>query len=354
MPNPNAIDFAPQHGPRPLPLFLALLRSETAAEPQRQARALAGLRAFQDAPRLRPQRPLPARRRQGRARLRGAGPEDGRQVLFVPSLINPPAILDLSRETSLVRWLAARGHRCWLLDWGTPGRGDRAMDMTAHVERILIPLIARLPTPPVLVGYCLGGTLALAAAARTKVAGLATIAAPWHFSGYGEATGAMRTQWAATQAVADALGLVPMEALQAGFWQIDPARTVDKYAAFADLDPRSAAAQAFIRLEDWANAGPPLPYAFGRELFEAMVGEDRPGRGLWRVGGANVTLGQIDCPTVEFVSSTDRIVPAATAAGLPDRRISAAGHVGMVVGRRAMGDLWSPLADWIEALPRHT
>ena len=34
---------APQHGPRPLPLFLEMLRSETAASPERRQAALAGL-----------------------------------------------------------------------------------------------------------------------------------------------------------------------------------------------------------------------------------------------------------------------------------------------------------------------
>ena len=34
---------APQHGPRPLPLFIEMLRSETAASPERRAAALADL-----------------------------------------------------------------------------------------------------------------------------------------------------------------------------------------------------------------------------------------------------------------------------------------------------------------------
>jgi polyhydroxyalkanoate synthase len=56
------------------------------------------------------------------------------------------------------------------------------------------------------------------------------------------------------------------------------------------------------------------------------------------------------CPAVEFVSRTDRIVPAATAAGLADRRDLAAGHVGMVVGGGARTVLWEPLAAWLTAV----
>ncbi|WP_294204248.1 alpha/beta fold hydrolase [uncultured Sphingomonas sp.] len=345
------MDFASQHGPRPLPLFLAMLRSAAAENPDLVQRAMEGLRLFQAAKRERPMRALPVRRRRGRVALRDAGGE-GRPVLFIPSLINPPSILDLSRDRSLIRWMRGQGFHVWLVDWGTPSAKDRDIGVAGHVERFLLPLIACLPQPPVLIGYCLGGTLAMAAAARTRVAGLAAIAAPWHFTGYGEAArAAMAAQWAAIKPTSELLGMVPMEALQAGFWRLDPGRTIAKYAAFADLEPGSEDARRFIRLEDWANQGAPLPHAFGLELFEELIAQDRPGQGQWRVAGDLVTPSQCDAPSVEFVATADRIVPAATAIGLSDRRAGGTGHVGMVVGGRAQEQLWQPLADWITALP---
>src|SRR3546814_13425378 len=57
--------------------------------------------------------------------------------------------------------------------------------------------------------------------------------------------------------VCERLGYVPMEVLQSGFWALDPARTIRKYAAFADLPEKSDEAQGFVRLEDWANEGAP-------------------------------------------------------------------------------------------------
>ena len=345
----TVFDDAPQHGPRPLPLFLSVLRSETAASPERMARALAGLRAYQAAPREKRPDPKPAIHRAGRVSLRDYGGE-GRPVVFVPSLINPPDILDHSPESSLVQWIAAQGFHAWLIDWGSPGSEDRDLDLAAHVERLLVPLLRALPEPPVLIGYCLGGTLALGAAAITPTAGVATIAAPWHFKGYGEGRPALAETWAAVQRAATMLGLLPMEVLQAGFWQLDPTRTIAKYEMFADLAPDSDAARAFVRLEDWANAGPPLPYAAAASLFEDCIANDLPGTGEWMIAGTPVDPLALACPTVEFVSLTDRIVPAATAIGLADRRDLGAGHVGMVVGRRARAQLWEPLANWITAL----
>ncbi len=339
-----------QHGPRPLPLFLEMLRSETAGDGGRMTHALAGLRAYQVADREAPMPVMPARHRTGRAVLRDYGGA-GRPVVFVPSLINPPGILDLSAETSLLRWIATQGAHAWLVDWGTPGPADRDADLADHVEHLLVPLLRHLAAPPVLVGYCLGGTLALATAARTPVAGVATIAAPWHFAGYGhESRKRLAAVWAAAAPVSAALGVLPVEVLQAGFWKLDPARTIAKYEAFAGMEANGPAARAFVRLEDWANSGAPLPHAAARSLFEDWIAEDRPGRGLWHVGDAFVDPATLGCPAIEFVSLTDRIVPAATAAGLAARRDLGLGHVGMIVGGRARAMLWKPLAAWIAAI----
>ena len=332
-----------------------MLRRETATLPERRAAALAGLRAYQEAPRGKPRRLAPVAYRKGRARLRDSGAKGctGRQVILIPSLINPPFILDLSPDTSLARWLASRGFRPLLLDWGTPSPKARDMDVTAHVEQLLLPLIAKLPEPPVLAGYCLGGTIALAAACAVPVAGLAMIAAPWHFGGFGSAARTdIEDLWRTAQPVCERLGLVPMEVLQSGFWRLDPARTIAKYIAYAGLEPGSAAAASFVALEDWANAGAPLTYAAGRQLFEDFIGGDIPGRGAWRVGGATADPAHLSCPAIDFVSLSDRIVPAASAADLPDRHDVAAGHVGMIVGSRRRAELWEPLADWLSALPR--
>ncbi|OYY90022.1 MAG: alpha/beta hydrolase [Sphingomonas sp. 28-66-16] len=327
-----------------------MLRSETAASPARQRLALAGLAAYQNADRGGRRRLGRVRNRRGRAMLRDYGGA-GQPVLFIPSLINPPFILDLTRRQSLLRWLAARGVRTLLLDWGTPAAGDHAMDIGDHVDRLLVPLIRKLESPPILVGYCLGGTIAAAAACLTPVAGLAMIAAPWHFAGFGDAARArIAALWARARPVCEAMGLVPMEVLQTGFWQLDPARTIAKYEAFASMPPDSDAARSFVALEDWANAGAPLTFAAGRALFEDFIAEDLPGSGRWRIGDTTIDPFALACPTIDFVSMSDRIVPAASAARFSDCRELGAGHVGMVVGSRARTQLWSPLADWISGV----
>jgi polyhydroxyalkanoate synthase len=84
-------------------------------------------------------------------------------------------------------------------------------------------------------------------------------------------------------------------------------------------------------------------------LFD-FVTHDAPGRGDWTIAGRTIGPAALACPTVDFVSTSDRIVPAASASELPDTRKLSAGHVGMIVGGRARVQLWGPLAQWLTAL----
>src|SRR6476661_1471252 len=237
--NSSAVDSAlapklaaPQHKPRPLPLFLEMLRSETAAEPARMTRAPEGLRKYQEAERTAPHAPMPAIAERLGASLRDYGGGDGPPIVFVPSLINPPSILDLEGK-SLLRWLAGQGVRPLLLDWGWDVAARAGLSVGDHVAEVMLPLLDTLDERPILVGYCLGGTMAYAAAALRPVKGVATIAAPWHFSGFPDAARArLAALWHSARPTAERLGLLPMEALQSAFWALDPARTVRKFEAF--------------------------------------------------------------------------------------------------------------------------
>ena len=310
------------------------------------ARALKGVRAYQEAPRSDPLPLMPVIAEAHGAMLRDYGGE-GPPVLFVPSLINPPNILDLSKEKSLLRWLAAKGHRVLLIDWGWNSQARRSMNIADHVERILLPLIREIGEPLALVGYCLGGTVALAAAQFANVRSLATIAAPWHFSGFStEARHMLTTLWESSRATATAIGVLPMEVLQAAFWSLDPARTVAKFEKFAELDPRSEEAASFVTLEDWSNDGPPLPEAAAREMFDSFFRDDLIGKAAWQVAGKAITPPR-DMPYLNIVSRTDRIVPHSTAAQAGERLDLDLGHVGMVVGGRARETLWEPLHTWL-------
>lgn len=271
-------------------------------------------------------------------------------MVFVPSLINPPAVLDLSESRSMLRHIAAAGHDAYLVDWGSPDPTDAGLGLAGHVADRLMPLLATLPRPPILVGYCLGGSLVLGAAALRACPAVATIAAPWRFGAYSAADRDMIAKlWKDARPICERLGYVPMEVLQSGFWAMDPERTIRKYAAFADAEAGSDAERAFMAVEDWANGGAPLTYAAGRDLFEDFYGSDVTGRTVWRIGGVTVDPSRLSCPTLSIVSTSDRIVPAAARPALGQEHSLSLGHVGMMVGGRACEALWNPLSLWLSS-----
>ena len=313
-----------------MPLFLELVRQVSRDDPALARRALTGLDAYAQAPRQPARVERPAVARVGGAALREYG-GGGAPAVLIPSLINPPDILDLDDDTSLAGALAQDERQVLLLDWG-PASARSDLDIAGHVESLLLPLLDSLGEPATLIGYCLGGTMALAAASLAPIRAVVTLAAPWHFGRYpAESRSALARLWEQSQPPSERLGALPMEVLQAGFWALDPERTVRKFAEFGELDPASDQARRFVTLEDWANEGEPLPLPAARELFETLYRDDASGSGRWTVAGQSV-VERPPVPTLHLVAGEDRIVPAASAPD-GDQQVIASGHVGMIVGR---------------------
>jgi polyhydroxyalkanoate synthase len=333
---------APQHerAPRPLPLFLELLREVSQRDPELARAALAGLRAYERAPRRERLPSKPEVARVGGSVVRDQG-GSGPPTLVVPSLINPPRILDLDEQVSLTAAIARMGRRALLLDWSKADE-RRSLSVSAHIEELLLPLLRDIGEPVTLIGYCLGGTMAIAAAKLAPVERVVTIAAPWHFANYPDASrSALLSMWNHSKAAAQQLGALPMEVLQAAFWSLDPVRTVRKFAEFGRLDPDSIEAWRFVELEEWANEGEPLPYPAAKELIEELFGEDLPGSGRW-IGSDELAV-----PALHLTAEHDRIAPPATApAG--ERIAIPSGHVGMLVGS-ARHKLHEALRHFLEA-----
>jgi polyhydroxyalkanoate synthase len=249
-----------------------------------------------------------------------------------------------------------------LLDWGAPGPLEQGFGLTDYIagrlERALGAAVAAGGGPPVVLGYCMGGLLALALTQRrpAEVAGLALLATPWDFHAAGSARPQALAALLPALAPVLAAGSLPVDALQALFALLDPFAVIRKYQAFAGLDPASAAARRFVALEDWLNDGVPLAAPVARECLAGWYGANAPARGAWHVAGAPVRPGAITCPVFLAIPARDRIVAPASAralaAALPAARVheAAAGHIGMVAGGGAEAALWRPLAGWLASL----
>ena len=356
----------PRRGPNPLPLYLSV-----ASRLQREASGssgtvfedfIEGLKAYWRQPGGRPVLSGETVWANGTVRLFASGPPGGQPVLMVPSLVNRAYILDLLPERSLAGALAAAGNRVLLVDWGEPGARELELGIGDHLAQHLEPALRLLAgesgRPPVLLGYCMGGLLALALAMRMprRIAGLALLATPWDFAfaGARPCPPAM-----AAPMLADMLarfGHVPANLLDWTFAAPDPEQVVAKFSAFGRSDPRTLRARIFVAIEDWLADGVALSGPVARECLHDWYLDNRPAAGEWRVEGGPVRPETLDVPAFVAVPSRDRIVPEASARPLARllRHVTtvqpAAGHVGMVAGSRAPELLWRPLLNWLRRI----
>ncbi len=337
--------------------FLDALTKESAA---RMNRFVAGVQAYRNHPHRRALEPLPQVWKRGAAALRSAGGE-GPAVLYVPSLVNRGYILDLAADRSLVRASAAQGLGAYLLDWGEPTSAELAFTVTDYMEGVLIPALeevcARAKGPVRLAGYCMGGTLAAAAAVLRPdlIGGLALLAAPWDFHTGSEAARAlMKAMDAPLSMMIEAEGLASVDLLQALFASLDPTLTGRKFRGFAGLDPASEEARRFIELEDWLNDGVPLAAPVMTEVLGAWYGGNDLARGLWRVSQTLIDPARITAPTLALIPGQDRIVPPDSARALANAIPGALvrdvpfGHIGMIAGGSAPKRVYGPLIDWLK------
>lgn len=321
---------------------------------------LRGIQTYRRHPYRRPVDDRPVVWTSGTTRLVDYGDGGGAPVLLVPSLVNRAYILDLTDRRSLARYLAGRGLRPYLLDWGAPGVAEAGFSLSDYVARLeeALEVAASASGRAVgVVGYCMGGLLALALAARRpqRVAGLALLATPWDFHAgahHRQVLDALAPQLA--HAIAE-IGLLPVDVLQAVFASLNPTLVDRKFRAFAALDPRSRRAADFVALEDWVNDGVPLVGRVAGECLFGWYGANQPARGEWQVSGRPVRPEEVRVPALVLVPENDRLVPPQSALAVASRlpfakhRVLPAGHIGMVSGRRAKTLVYGPLAKWLGA-----
>lgn len=331
----------------------------------REDRALlAGIAAYRRHPFERRLPDPPTAWTEGETRLLDYAPPApaGPPVVFVPSLVNRAQVLDLMEGRSLLRFLAGQGVRPLLLDWGWPGKAERAFTLTDYVAGRLERMLAAMPQPVVLVGYCMGGLLALAAALRRpdRVAAIGLLATPWDFHATPEEAaraGAAAALLPGLEPILQATGALPVDAIQTLFAGVDPWGIPQKFRAFARMDQASARAALFVALEDWLNDGVPLAAPVAREALGGWYGANTPARLAWRIAGAVVDPAAVAMPAFLAIPHRDRIVPPASARALAARlppgavlHEAAAGHIGMAAGTGAEAALWRPLLSWLRGL----
>jgi polyhydroxyalkanoate synthase len=318
---------------------------------------LAGLEAYRGHPYYRAPDEGRAVWQEGTTRLLDYGGA-GKLVLLVPSLINRHYILDLLPERSFVRFLRDCGLRPLVVDWDEPGDDERGFGLDDYIagrlDRALDAAVGLASAPVAVIGYCMGGLLALALAQRrmADIAALALLATPWDF--HAERPEQARLLGTVID-VAATDETLPLWVIQSLFLSLDPFLAERKFIRFAGLDLGSEAARDFVALEDWLNDGVPLASRVARECGGDWYRDNASARGLWRVAGDIIEPQNLQHPALVVVPGRDRIVPPRSAealgAALPQATLMRPplGHIGMMASAAAPQAVWEPITDWLQA-----
>ena len=289
----------------------------------------------------------------------------GLPILVVPSLINRYYILDLRSGHSFLRTLESFGFRPFVVDWDRPGPDEARFTLTDYVagrlDQALDAVRAITGRAPVVLGYCMGGLLALALAARRQsdIRALGLLATPWDFSAGALPVAALVPLMRPFLMSASERGQhIGTDFLQALFHLLDPMLVIKKFLRFRSLDADSAQAIEFVALEDWLNDGVPLIGPVAAEAFLDWYGGNMTALLRWKIAGRVIDPADITLPTKIVIPSRDRIVPppsaSALAAALPHAKTLRVplGHVGMMASLNARKAVWEPLGAWMEETAR--
>lgn len=285
----------------------------------------------------------------------------GKPILMVPSLINPYYILDLMPGRSVAAYLKEKGYRPFLLNWGAPEAEEQYFGMEAYITERFIPMLEHVAhfagSAVPLLGYCMGGTLSTAVAARTSglVSKLVLLAAPWDFETEKPHAGRKYVpQILKHLQTLPKASTVAVEMLQTFFASVDPTLNDRKFRSYAAGKYQGEEAEFFSAMEVWANNSAPLARRAAEDAMVHWYKNNETFHERWCVNGAAVKLVDIDCPVFVAAPPSDRLVPEESALSVAKKVRNAvsiappSGHIGMVVGNRAKEGLWRPMLKWLE------
>ena len=296
-------------------------------------------------------------------------PRGGSPVLLVPPLAAPALCFDLRRGCSVTEHLLAAGRRTYLVDYGPIAFGDRNLGLEHWALDVIPGAVAAVSedaggTPVQLVGWCLGGILALLAVAgdrRLPVASVGMVASPFDVTQV-PMIAPLRplvnlTPWP-IDLLNSVLGGAPAPIVKRVYRLAGFDKYVTKpYAVLRNLDDRDFLAQieAVDRFMDGMLAYPGRTFG---QLYHRFLRSNDLATGAIELGGHRIDLKKVRQPVMNVAGTGDGIAPLAACHRVGELLPRAAevrlqhapgGHLGVLTGRGARRTTWPLLDDFLDA-----
>ena len=297
-------------------------------------------------------------------RYRNGAVRYGPPVVIVHSLVSRSYILDLRPGNSLVEYLTGAGLDVFMLDWGVPDELDADNDLERYVDWYIPRALAAVrretgQSEVTLAGYCLGGVMAALYAAAHEdapVRNLILMATPLDFDEMGAMVALLREGRLNPDELIDDTGNVPADALYSGFYMLAPTTEVAQKATLLEHLWNDEFVEGYQAMGQWARDHIPFPGAAFAQTVEGLVRANGLVNGTFELGGESGDLKSITRPVLNIMAERDHIVPLAAAEPLiglvgseeKEELRLAAGHAGLVAGRKAAKVTLPGIAGWFK------
>jgi polyhydroxyalkanoate synthase len=303
-----------------------------------------------------------------------------RELHPIPLLLVPPLgvtveTFDLMPDRSLVRYMAARGFKVYMIDWGTPTRKHASLRLQDYADRMMNQAINEVlkhsgAKQVSLMGWCMGGLLSLMQAGLkqdARIANIVTVASPIDTrQGSGVIAGmgrAINTPARLLRKVTDFRLLnvdpqkmhVPGWATTIAFKLTDPIGSVTTYW---DLLMRLWDREFVVNhstTSDYLNNMLSYPAGVVQEMLVRVTVDNKLAKGEIRLGSKISRFTNIHAPLYVMAGQSDALVSSSTARAIidlvssVDKRFEVApgGHMGVILGSKARDNVWKNAADWL-------
>jgi poly(3-hydroxyalkanoate) synthetase len=284
-------------------------------------------------------------------------------LICAPYALHGALVTDFAPGHSLVEALQKDGvNRIYVPDWRSATSEMRYLSIDNYLADLNVA-IDEIGAPVDLVGLCQGGWLSLVYAARFpgKVRRLVLAGAPVDVSTPSELSKMVAAvpQAAFEQMVQQGDGIVSGEHMLR-FWN-PPFSQHDVEAVLQrNLGDGSDEARMLLdRFERWDRATLDLPGTYYLEVTDQVFRQNLIARGRFVALGRSIDLAEVRVPVFLLAGEDDIVVPrdqalaSARLLGTPsawlERACEPCGHLGLFMGRSALGQSWRRIARWLQA-----
>jgi polyhydroxyalkanoate synthase len=141
--------------------------------------------------------------------------------------------------------------------------------------------------------------------------------------------------------------------VEAGTSPLEP--LAGTYANLWERMKREESLSSLLAVSKWVDDGVPFPGEAFRRWIRDFYHQNRLARGELELRGRRVELSNITCPVLNIAGEKDFICPVSQArptmdlVGSEDKELLVldAGHVGLMAGPVARGELWPRICAWL-------